>query len=148
MTVGAVPSDKKLEEMRDHLYGNLHIESMSVMILDLLKRVRDEASSAYRCYSCKQVFEEDHGHGLAFEHFGSHLAGDVPKCTGILNGTATWGGGPHDPFYRVRKDHYEMMEKEIIELKAECFKLSAGVCEHRGGNEHGNALCLKTNELI
>ena len=31
---------------------------------------------------------------------------------------------------------------------AECFKLAAGVCEYRGGNEHGNPLCLKTNQLI
>ncbi len=37
---------------------------------------------------------------------------------------------------------------EIDRLRAECFKLSAGVCEYRGGNEHGNPLCLKTNQLI
>lgn len=36
----------------------------------------------------------------------------------------------------------------IEELEAECFKLAAGVCEHRSGNDHGNPLCLKTNQLI
>ncbi len=33
----------------------------------------------------------------------------------------------------------------ILELEADAFKLAAGVCEYRGGNEHGNPLCLKTN---
>jgi hypothetical protein len=37
---------------------------------------------------------------------------------------------------------------EIDRLEKECFALSAGVCEHRSGNDHGNPLCLKTNELI
>lgn len=36
----------------------------------------------------------------------------------------------------------------ILHLEAECFKLAAGVCEHRGSNEHGNPLCLKTNQPI
>lgn len=41
---------------------------------------------------------------------------------------------------------------DVIELgdrlqkaEAECFRLAAGVCEYRGGNEHGNPLCLKTS---
>lgn len=39
--------------------------------------------------------------------------------------------------------------KEYIEaLEAERFKLSAGVCEHRSGDDHGNPLCLKTNSKI
>lgn len=36
----------------------------------------------------------------------------------------------------------------IKELHAEAFALSAGVCPHLRGNEHGNAYCGKTNELI
>ncbi len=47
-------------------------------------------------------------------------------------------------------DHDTMEEaaKRIEELEAECFKLAAGVCEYRSGNDHGNPLCLKTNQLI
>lgn len=37
---------------------------------------------------------------------------------------------------------------EIERLRAENFALVAGVCEYRGGNEHGNAMCLKTKQLI
>lgn len=37
---------------------------------------------------------------------------------------------------------------EIDRLEKECFALSAGVCQHKLGNEHGNAYCGKTNELI
>jgi hypothetical protein len=33
---------------------------------------------------------------------------------------------------------------KIEQLEAECFSLSAGVCQYRGGDEHGNPLCLKT----
>lgn len=35
-----------------------------------------------------------------------------------------------------------------IQLEAEAFSLSAGVCEFRSGNEHGNAMCLATGDLI
>lgn len=39
--------------------------------------------------------------------------------------------------------------RQICELvDAECFKLAAGACEYRGGNDHGNPLCLKTNQPI
>ncbi len=43
-----------------------------------------------------------------------------------------------------RVDH----DLEIERLEAECFALSAGVCPHLKGNDHGNAYCGKTNELI
>jgi hypothetical protein len=39
----------------------------------------------------------------------------------------------------------DLVAKEIDGLRAENFTLAAGVCEYRGGNEHGNPLCLKTN---
>ena len=80
---------------------------------------------SYRCYSCKQVFEEDDGYGLARQHFGSHLNGDQPKCHEILNGGASWGGGPHDPYIRVRKDIYDAKEEEITELTARCARYEA-----------------------
>jgi hypothetical protein len=86
---------------------------------DLIREV-ERLRNSYRCYSCKQTFAEDHGHGLAREHFGSHLNGDQPKCLEILTGKATWGGGPHDPFYRVRKEHYDALEKEVVDLRARC----------------------------
>lgn len=41
-------TDNRLEEIRDRLYGNLHVEDMSVMILDALKRVRDETAGAIK----------------------------------------------------------------------------------------------------
>lgn len=40
------------------------------------------------------------------------------------------------------------LRERIRELEAEAFALSAGVCPHLRGNEHGNAYCGKTNELI
>ncbi len=46
---------------------------------------------------------------------------------------------------------WELMDQaadEIERLRTEAFTLAAGVCEYRGGNEHGNPLCLKTNQLI
>jgi hypothetical protein len=36
----------------------------------------------------------------------------------------------------------------IEALEAEGAKLSAGICEFRGGNEHGNPMCLATGKLI
>lgn len=33
-------------------------------------------------------------------------------------------------------------------MESECSTLAAGVCEFRGGNEHGNPICLKTNTII
>jgi hypothetical protein len=36
----------------------------------------------------------------------------------------------------------------LAALEAEGAMLSAGVCEHRLGNEYGNAYCGKTGDLI
>lgn len=46
-----------------------------------------------------------------------------------------------DVFAQI-KEHYSGVGE------AERSTLAAGVCEYRGGNEHGNPLCLKTNQLI
>lgn len=40
------------------------------------------------------------------------------------------------------------LENKVEELEAQAFSLSAGVCEFRSGNEHGNAMCLATGDLI
>lgn len=101
----------------------------------------------YRCYSCKQVFEEDHGHGLAREHFGSHLAGDQPKCLEILKGTATWGGGPHDPFYRVNKKHYDALEKEVAVLRAKVQDFCPGHVASLGDSKVCGRCGLHISEL-
>lgn len=85
--------------------------------IDELRAENERLKRSYRCYSCKQVFDEDNGHGLAAEHFGDWLKGDRPKCEDCLTGKATWGGGPHDPFYRVRKDEYEALMRDSEELK-------------------------------
>lgn len=37
----------------------------------------------------------------------------------------------------------EWQSATIGKLETENFSLAAGVCEHRGGDEHGNPLCLK-----
>ncbi len=37
---------------------------------------------------------------------------------------------------------------EIDRLEYECFKLAAGVCEHRSGDDHGNPYCLKSKTNI
>lgn len=58
----------------------------------------------------------------------------------------TYGG--HGTVLESPDDLCVRAADEIERLEAECFKLSAGVCEYRGGNEHGNPLCLKTNQLI
>lgn len=58
-----------------------------------------------------------------------------------LREQAQWESDGHGPLHKEAADRIE-------ELEAECFKLAAGVCEHRGGNDHGNPLCLKTNQLI
>lgn len=42
----------------------------------------------------------------------------------------------------------DLLNHEIERLEAECFTLSAGVCRYRGGNEHGNPICLKTMQPI
>ena len=90
------------------------------------ERERDKAKRQYKCYSCKQIFEEDEGHGLASEHFGSALRDPLPKCCEVIDGTGRWGGGPHDPFYRVLKTHYaeiitsrDAAISELAKLRAE-----------------------------
>lgn len=51
--------------------------------------------------------------------------------------------------YRTSRSFERNCDIEIIaKLFAECFMLSAGVCEYRSGNEHGNPICLATGELI
>ena len=85
--------------------------------IDDLRAENERLKRSYRCYSCKQVFEEDHGYGLASQHFGNWLKGDRPKCEDCLRGTASWGGGPHDPFYRVRKEVYDQLVADSEELK-------------------------------
>lgn len=45
-------------------------------------------------------------------------------------------------------DALDAKDRRIAELEADGFKLSAGVCEFRGGNEHGNPMCLATGMLI
>lgn len=41
------------------------------------------------------------------------------------------------------------MSADIIEnLETEGFKLAAGVCEHRSGDDHGNPYCLKSKTNI
>ena len=36
----------------------------------------------------------------------------------------------------------------ILKLEAEGFEMSAGICEFRGGDEHGNPYCLMVEEGI
>lgn len=45
--------------------------------------------------------------------------------------------------YRARR-----LRECLAALEAECFSLAAGVCEHRLGNEHGNAYCGVTGKLL
>jgi hypothetical protein len=58
-----------------------------------------------------------------------------------LREQAGWYSDGHGPLHGEAADRIE-------ELEAECFKLAAGVCEHRGGDDYGNPLCLKTNRPI
>jgi hypothetical protein len=37
---------------------------------------------------------------------------------------------------------------QLAEREAECFKLAAGVCEYRSGDDHGNPLCLMVRRNI
>lgn len=48
---------------------------------------------------------------------------------------------------RILKERREAVA-EIERLEAECFKLAAGVCEHRSGDDHGNPYCLKSKTNI
>lgn len=58
------------------------------------------------------------------------------KCYRNWNGTSVMEGAFRELLLEVRR------------LEAECFKLAAGVCEYRGGDDHGNPLCLKTQKPI
>ncbi len=62
-----------------------------------------------------------------------------------FDGDETWqqGTGPSEKDAII-----DLMEKEIDRLEDENFTLSAGVCEYRGGNEHGNPYCLMVHEDI
>jgi len=40
------------------------------------------------------------------------------------------------------------LKAKVAELEAECFKLAAGVCEYRSGDDHGNPLCLMVRKNI
>jgi len=44
--------------------------------------------------------------------------------------------------------HYECALVQLAEREAECFKLAAGVCEYRSGDDHGNPLCLMVRKNI
>lgn len=119
---------------------------------DRLKAERDKFEQSYRCYSCKRWFEEDHGHGLASEHFGDWLKGDRPKCEDCLRGTATWGGGPHDPFYRVRKETYDALTSENKRLKEALAKCASRFREYETshaakGSVDGDAKARRNAEM-
>jgi len=40
------------------------------------------------------------------------------------------------------------LRARIAEREDECFKLAAGVCEYRSGDDHGNPLCLMVRKPI
>jgi hypothetical protein len=62
----------------------------------------------YRCYHCKQEFDED----LALGHFGTSPVG-FPRCVeDWVNGR---GGGPHDP----RNKWLDELVAKIDRLEAE-----------------------------
>ena len=42
----------------------------------------------------------------------------------------------------------DRMTAQLAEREAECFKLAAGVCEYRSGDDHGNPLCLMVRKPI
>lgn len=57
-------------------------------------------NSGWRCFHCRQVFTDE---GLARQHFGDHVS-DLPLC--IQYAQKGMGGGPHDPYIRIRKDEF------------------------------------------
>ncbi len=54
---------------------------------------------------------------------------------------------PSEVYLILTAARLEKATVRICELETECFKLAAGVCEYRGGDEHGNPLCLKGVKL-
>ena len=42
----------------------------------------------------------------------------------------------------------DRLTAQLAEREAECFKLAAGVCEYRSGDDHGNPLCLMVRKPI
>jgi hypothetical protein len=67
-------------------------------------------SDTYRCFHCKKVFEED----LARQHFGDHI-NDLPLC--IKYAKTGMGGGPHDPYVRLRESEYQKLLSQSERLK-------------------------------
>lgn len=49
---------------------------------------------------------------------------------------------------RRASTYYGVVKEYIEALEAACFALSAGVCEHRSGDDHGNPYCLKSKTNI
>lgn len=64
------------------------------------------------------------------------------------DGTAQALQDANGEFIAKAPEYVDFLLAEIARLESECFALAAGTCSYRGGNEHGNPLCLKTNELI
>lgn len=52
------------------------------------------------------------------------------------------------PAARAMYDAIITLTNAVDDLEAENFKLAAGACEHRLGNEHGNAYCGDTGKLL
>ena len=46
------------------------------------------------------------------------------------------------------KAEVDRLTAQLAEREAECFKLAAGVCEYRSGDDHGNPLCLMVRKPI
>jgi hypothetical protein len=63
----------------------------------------------YRCFHCHKVFTEESG--LAQEHFGEHTT-DLPLC--IKYARTGQGGGPHDPYVRVKRSELAKAEADLI----------------------------------
>lgn len=80
---------------------------------------RDKERNSYRCYACKQVFEEDHGHGLAAAHFGRAALSMRTKCQDFLDRTSA--GGPHDPFLNRLFEQVDGLQAELEETKQKYF---------------------------